>query len=483
MKIDWNKKYTTYAIYAALVLVAVILCIFLGVYIGSIWNGIVFVANVFAPLFYGFVIAYLMMPLLNLLEKRVFKGIRHGVVRRGFSVTLSYLFVFLVLGLLVYAVFPQIARSTSDLQTSLVTYSESLQNWVNEMVSRGGVLGSLFEYLNDVIDFTVLSQPITYLIELLYELMQDFSPYIMNFLGSFVVQLKNIILGFIFAGYIMYSKELVLAQVNKIMHVMFSRERITKIKRTVSYTDKTFGKYLMGALVDALVVGVLTAIAMLIFRIPYVPLISVIIACTNVIPIFGPFIGAIPSVLFIFISSPIKALIFIIIILVIQQIDGNFIAPRVLGSATGLPAIGVITAITVMGGLFGIVGMVIGVPVFAVAAKFIHDKTEAKINAKRERAAAKAAGLSESDTSDTASETNTAEPETVDNAVSPEPTSDIPVSKTAEPQGEPNTASISEDIAVTEQEATPTQPSDNLENAKPKKVSQGKRTKTAKKSK
>ncbi len=385
MKLNWNKEYTTYAIYASLVLAAVIFCIFVGVYIKNIWAAIVFALDVIAPLMYGFAIAYILMPVLNLFEKRVFYGVRHGVVRRGLSVSLTVAVVVLAVGLLVYAVFPQIAGSASDLQTSLVTYSETLHEWVNEQASKPGILGVVFGYLSSVIDFDVLSQPISYIIELLYEVMKDFSPHIMNFLGSFVVQLKNIVLGIVFAGYLMCSKELVLAQVNKLMHVVFSGERIEKIKGTVRYADKTFGKYLIGTFVDAVFVGVLTAIAMLIFRIPYVPLISVIIACTNIIPIFGPFIGAVPSFLFIFISSPVKALIFVVIILVIQQIDGNFIAPRVLGSATGLPAIGVIIAITVMGGLFGVIGMVIGVPVFAVIGKMLKDKTDARIEAKRAR--------------------------------------------------------------------------------------------------
>ncbi len=385
MKFNWNKKYTTYAIYASLVMAAVIFCIFIGVYITNIWSGVLFVLNVFAPLMYGFVIAYILMPVLNLFEKRVFYGVKHGVVRRGLSVFLTVIAIILAGGLLVYAIFPQIARSASDLQSSLVTYSETLQDWVNAMASKSGIIGTIFKYLISVIDFTVLSQPISYIIDLLYELTKDFSPYIMNFLGSFVVQLKNIILGIVFAGYLMFSKELVLAQVNKLMHVLFSDKRIAKIKKTVRYTDRTFGKYLMGAFVDAILVGVLTAVAMLIFGIPYVPLVSVIVACTNIIPVFGPFIGAVPSFLFIFVSSPVKAIIFIVIILVIQQIDGNLIAPRVLGSATGLPAIGVIIAITVMGGLFGIVGMVIGVPVFAVVGKLLQDKTDVKIEAKRAR--------------------------------------------------------------------------------------------------
>ncbi len=387
MKLNWNRRYTTYAIYAALVLAAVIFCIFAGIYFDKVIESCKFVLNVLAPILYGCIIAYLLMPILRLCEKRIFAGLKNGVVRRVLSVTLTFTFLLLFLTLLFYAIIPQITRSASDLQTSLITYSSSLQDWVNSMAAKDGFVGTIFTYITSVFDFSMLSQPITALIELLYELLKDLSPYIMNFFGSFVVQLKNIILGIIFAAYLMTSKELVLAQINKLLNVIFSKERLEKIKSTVKYTDRTFGKYLIGTLLDAIIVGCVTAVGMLIFGIPYVPLVSVIVACTNIIPVFGPFIGAIPSFLFIFIANPGKALTFVILILVIQQLDGNLIAPRVLGNATGLPAIGVITAITVMGGLFGILGMVIGVPVFALLGKFINDKTEQKIKARQEKAA------------------------------------------------------------------------------------------------
>jgi predicted PurR-regulated permease PerM len=197
-----------------------------------------------------------------------------------------------------------------------------------------------------------------------------------------MVQLKNIIIGLIFAGYLLCYKELVFAQVKKLLNAFLKRDTIKKIGSAVRTTDKTFGQYLIGTFLDAIIVGILTATALIIFKIPYVPLISVLIACTNIIPIFGPFIGAIPSFIFIFIASPLKAIWFVAIMLVIQQIDGNIIAPRVLGGTTGLPAIAVITAITIMGGLFGVGGMIIGVPVFALIGKFLHTKTEQKALAK-----------------------------------------------------------------------------------------------------
>lgn len=382
MKINWNKRYSTYAIYSCIVLAAIIFCIFTGIYIQDIWRGVLKIIDVFSPLIYGCAIAYILHPIVKLFERRILVGIKHGVVRRAISVVIAYLFFISIIGLLVYAVVPQLVRSFNDLQSSLARYSESLQEWVANVSAGSGILATIVRTLTRNVDLSALSQPLTQIMDSIYKLLKDFSPYIMGFISSFMVQLKNIVLGLVFAGYLLCSKELVLAQINKLMHVFLSDDRIKRIKGTVRYTDKTFGKYLMGTFADAIMVGLLTAVAMLIFKMPYVPLVSVLIGCTNIIPIFGPFIGAIPSVLFIFISDPIKALWFIVIILVIQQIDGNFIAPRILGDSTGLPAIAVIIAITVMGGLFGILGMIIAVPSFAVIAKIIDDKTKEKIAAK-----------------------------------------------------------------------------------------------------
>lgn len=396
MKINWNKRYTTYAIYACIVLAAVIFCIFLGVYVQDIWGGVLKVVDVFSPLLYGCAIAYILHPIVDFFEKKILSGVKHGVARRGISVAIAYLVFMSVIALLFYAVVPQIVRSFNDLQSSLARYSESLREWLEKVSAGSGILATIVNKLSEYVDLSVFSQPISQIMESVYKLLKDFSPYIMSFMSSFMVQLKNIVLGLVFAGYLLCSKELVFAQINKLLHVLFSEKRINKIKATVRYTDKTFGKYLMGTFADAVMVGILTAVAMLIFRMPYVPLVSVLVACTNIIPIFGPFIGAIPSALFIFISDPIKAFWFIIIILVIQQVDGNFIAPRILGGSTGLPAIVVIIAITVMGGLFGIIGMIIAVPSFAVLAKLFDDKTKEKLAKKRAASEASRAGSEES---------------------------------------------------------------------------------------
>lgn len=386
MKINWNKRYTTYAIYAAIVCAALVFCVFCVVYFQNILGAVAKVIDVLSPIIYGCIIAYIISPIAKFFEKKVYKNIHHGVLRRGVSVFCTLLIFLLIIALLFYAVVPQIVRSFNDLQAKLSLYSSSIQDWLDEVSAQSGVMATIVEKINEVVDLSVITSPLNAIIDVLYDLTAEFSPYIASFLGTFVIHMKNFLIGLVFAVYLLSSKELVFAQINKLLHAFMKKEKILKIRNGVEIVDKTFGKYIKGTLMDAIIVGVITAIVLTICRMPYIPLISVLIACTNIIPIFGPFIGAIPSFIFIFISDPIKALWFIVIILVIQQIDGNIIAPRILGSSTGLPAIVVICAITIMGGLFGIVGMVIGVPVFAVLTKLIIDKTNKKMQKASENA-------------------------------------------------------------------------------------------------
>lgn len=383
MKLNWDKRYTTIAIYACIVGAAIICCVFLGIYISSVAAFFKKCISVLAPLLYGAAIAYIMNPLLKLFEKRVFKKIKRKGVRRALGMVLSYAVFFTAIALLVYALVPQITRSFSDLQNNLIVYANSLQEWVNNMAATSPMLGELLQKALEYLDLSSLSETISQLFSSLSTLLSALSPYILSFMNTFMVQVKNILLGIIFSAYFLASKELVIAQVRKILHSLLPQKRYIEFSAFLRFTDHTFGRYLLGTLLDSILVGVEFFVILTIFKIPYAPLVSVVCGFTNMIPIFGPFIGSIPSFLIIFISSPLKAIWFVVIVLVIQQIDGNIIAPRIIGESTGLSAIAVISAITIMGGLFGIVGMVIGVPLFAVFATLINKKIDERI-AKRQ---------------------------------------------------------------------------------------------------
>ena len=164
----------------------------------------------------------------------------------------------------------------------------------------------------------------------------------------------------------MFSKEKFAAQTKKILYALFSKQHTDRILRNTRRTHHIFGGFVTGKLLDSLIIGIITFVVLFIVRMPYAVLISVIIGVTNVIPFFGPIIGAIPCALILLFEDPLKALLFIIIIIIIQQFDGNLLGPKILGDSTGLPAFWVIFAILLGGGLFGFLGMLLGVPTFAV---------------------------------------------------------------------------------------------------------------------
>ena len=382
MKINWNKKYNTYAIYACLVIFALVFLIFVGIYFKSVLNMFMRILEVISPVFYGFIIAYLLNPLANFSERKFFKKVKHSFARRGLAVTVTFIFVLIFVSLIFIAIIPQIGRSFTTLQTSLVTYSETLQKWLEDISHKEGIFAFIYSSVSQFIDISALSQPISYLADWIYKILKDFAPYITSFIGSFVVQFKNILVGILFSGYFLIYKEVVIAQLNKLCHAFLKDVTLQKTKNFLNEVDKTFGQYFLATLLDSIIVSVLLVIPMAITRMPYIPLIIMIIAITNIIPVIGPIIGTIPCFLFIFLSSPFKSLLFLIFVIVIQVLDGNIVKPRIIGQSTGMSAMLVFMSITVMGGLFGIVGTIISVPVFALISKFISNITEKKLNKK-----------------------------------------------------------------------------------------------------
>lgn len=382
MKINWNKKYNTYAAYACAVGAAIIFFIFLGIHYAKVLGFVKQVINVFAPLIYGAAIAYILNPICKLFERKLFVKIKFRKLKRAIGMVLSYSIFFALIALLVYAIIPELARSFNDLQNNLIVYANSLQEWVDSVSATSPQFGAILKSVLDYIDIDSISESVSQLFASLSDIMAALAPVIRDFIELFGVQLKNIFLGFIFSAYFLASKELVAAQIRKLGHALISDEKYEKMSYFIRFSDHTFGRYLMGTLVDSILVGIEFFIVLSVFRFPYAPLVSIVCGFTNMIPIFGPFIGAIPSFIIIFIADPIKALWFILIVLLIQQIDGNIIAPRILGESTGLSAIAVISAVTIMGGFFGILGMVVGVPLCAVFANLINNKTDERIKAK-----------------------------------------------------------------------------------------------------
>ena len=188
--------------------------------------------------------------------------------------------------------------------------------------------------------------------------------------------LKNLLVGVIVSVYFMATKERCAAHARKITYSLFAGDQVYWIFRGANKADHIFSGFVRGKLLDSLIIGILCFIGCSILNMPYTPLVSVFVGVTNIIPFFGPFLGAIPSFFLILLVDPIKSLYFLLFVLALQQLDGNFIGPKILGSSIGISALWILFSIVVGGDLFGIVGMVVGVPVFAtlygLAQEFVH---------------------------------------------------------------------------------------------------------------
>lgn len=334
--------------------------------------------SVLSPIIIGFAIAYLLNPILTFYEAKVLKRIKSKYVLRGLSVTLTYISLFLFLTVFVLLIVPQLIESIIGLADKFDSYKDTVLNMANSFISWLNAKGLPLDGINAEHIITLIDTNMTSSGGILKTIISFLADNMMNLLEI----PKNILLAFFISIYVLISKERLGAQITKGARALLSEKTFATLSHRVKFTHDTFGGYFTGVIIDAIFVGVLTFIWMLIFNIPYASLVAVVIAITNIIPIFGPFIGAIPSALLIFIDDPKKAIIFVVMILITQQIDGNIIAPRILGNSTGLSSLGVIVAITVMGYCFGFVGMVAGVPVFAVLVALMREIVEEHLTAK-----------------------------------------------------------------------------------------------------
>lgn len=398
MKIDRNKKYATVALYACGVaaFAIVFLCIMLNLH--TVWAMVRRLMTIVNPIIYGFVIAFVINPLVKLLENRVFgriqdvtvtdgKGIAIGVrsrkkLRRILSMILSYLLVFAVLAMFITLLVPQVGDSYSELEGKMTGYISGAQKWAESVVNNAQKSKGISAWIIGHIDIDRLSESVVDAITDSYDLVHKVSPYVVNFITSIIDSVKNALIGIIISIYFLYSKERLCSQIRKITFALFNDIHSGRLLKVTRKTSISFEKFISGKLLDSLIIGFLTFFVLMIFNMPFYPLIAVIVGVTNIIPFFGPFIGAIPSAFIIFVADPMKCIWFVVIIIIIQQLDGNIIGPSILGGQTGLSALWVVISIIIMGGILGITGMFIGVPVVAVlyslCAEFVSNRLKGK---------------------------------------------------------------------------------------------------------
>lgn len=328
------------------------------------------IMRVLQPITFGLVIAYLINPimkffekhLLHFLEPRVQKEKKCKKIARSIA-TGGAVVVFVLIVILLFAMMiPQLISSISGMVNSLPKQVDSFIDWFNGLTnSDNEIIQSLETNMMDMV---------TYLENWVKE---SFLPNIQTYITSItsgvinmVKVLMNAVIGLIVSVYVLMTKEKFIGQSKKIVYAIFKPVRGNVIIDTFRKSNEIFGGFISGKLLDSAIIGVLCYICLLIMKMPYTLLVSVFVGLTNIIPFFGPFIGAIPSVIIIALADPIKGIYFLIFIFILQQVDGNIIGPKILGDSTGLSAFWVMFSILIGGGLFGFLGMLLGVPVFAM---------------------------------------------------------------------------------------------------------------------
>ncbi len=374
MKSKYNNKYVRWGLTAFLVIAAAITFYYFIFHSSNIKAGLGTVINILMPVVFGLATAYLLTPILNFVENKMLKPLcrkckinqtmKIKSLIRGVGILITaFLFIALIC-LLFSMLISQIVPSIQGLMMNSDSYVDNVISWINQTLENNPEFSEyiiktldrfskqLEEWLNDIIPSTAA-------------LIRTVSISVMNVLDV----LWNFIIGFIISIYVLASKERFAGQAKKVTYAIFEKHTANMIIRNFRFTHQTFIGFLGGKIVDSIIIGILCFIGTSILQTPYAVLVSVIIGVTNVIPFFGPYLGAIPTTILIFVVDPMHPLncvYFVIFILVLQQFDGNFLGPKILGSSTGLTGFWVIFSITLFGGLFGILGMIVGVPIFAV---------------------------------------------------------------------------------------------------------------------
>ncbi|MBV1709571.1 MAG: AI-2E family transporter [Erysipelothrix sp.] len=310
------------------------------------------------PFIVGFAIAFLISPLMFWFENRILKKAKiSDRTKRKLSAVFSFTTSMVIFGIFIATIVPQVLSSIAQLSILFPDYVASAQQFLTQWF-LGLNLGD--EVLILLIDTG------NELLKNLAQITRDIIPVILNFSWTFVNVLIRIIIGFIVSIYILFDRERFTLQFRKLTYAIFSKSQAERLFEISRLTARMFNSFIIGKTIDSIIVGIICYIVMLLFGWPYPVLISLIIGVTNMIPVFGPFIGAIPSLFLLFIVDPSAALWFALFIIILQQIDGNIIGPIILQDSMGLPSLWIMFAIILGGGFFGLIGMFLGVPVFAV---------------------------------------------------------------------------------------------------------------------
>ena len=353
---------------ASAFLVAILCAIlfFFVIFSYNTWTGkLAYIVSGLKSIIIGIVIAYLLNPIVNGMEKQLKKLVKNpknearaNALLRGFCAIAVVLGAVLVVGILLYAILPQVMISISSLIRNFPHYVDEVTDLIQSnrqlRVFLDNVLTNATEDISQWLNVNVLQN------------IQSYVGMAASGVMNVIMMLANVLVGLIISVYVLCSTQTFVGQGKKILYAVFTRKQAKAILDTLRKSNEIFGGFISGKIIDSLIVGVLCFIGLTLLHMPYIALVSVIVGVTNVIPFFGPYIGMIPSTILIMLVDFKKGVIVLIFIIILQQLDGNVIGPKILGKSTGLSAFWVVFSVMFFGKLWGIIGMLIGVPVFGV---------------------------------------------------------------------------------------------------------------------
>lgn len=361
------KRYLKIGIIGAAILASGILCAFVLFKMPVIISVLKGITEILKPFLYGVVFAYLLAPLCNKIEEKLFQIFPKAKTKaRRFicfiAIVISLCVAIAVIWLIIMMIIPQVWDSVMKIIQMVPQKLIVVNNWIEHMLENQPELQAYFEEFSSQAESNIDSLLNVDTIQKVQSIINSLSVQLFGVLGV----VKNIFLGLLISAYLLGSRKLFGAQAGLILHGVFSDKWAKIIEEEIRYTDKMFNGFLVGKIIDSAIIGLLCFAGASIMGFEAPAFISVIIGITNIIPFFGPFIGAIPCGLLLLLENPMHCLYFIIFIFVLQQLDGNVIGPKILGNTTGVSSFWVLFAILLFGGMWGVVGMVIGVPLFAV---------------------------------------------------------------------------------------------------------------------
>lgn len=374
----WKPKnsYFKIGLTAFLVIAASMLFYFLIFHADTVGSGLSFFFNVINPIIYGFVFAFVLNPFFQLIENIFIKivsktkwhpkQLARKAIRIFCALLTAALFILIIYALIAQLI-PELIKSIRNIIAHYNDYVTNLKNWFNSTFTSDSTADSgTQQFVADV-----MAKASKWIQDTLSPQMDGLMGKITSSLISILVFFKNAFLGLIISVYILIEKDFIKSRSTRLVYALFSIHTGNRIVRNLRFVDEKFGGFLIGKMIDSSILGIICYFCLLIPRMPYALLIAVFVGVTDFIPFFGPFIGAIPSFILLFVVNPWYALYFAIMILVLQQLDGNLLAPKILGDSVGVSSFLVLISIVIGGGLFGVIGMVIAVPVCAIIVALI----------------------------------------------------------------------------------------------------------------